>query len=67
MNEKRRTLKSTARTAGLLYFIMAVSGSYGIMYVPSQLIVAGDLTTTTNNILSNEFLFRAGILSNLIC
>lgn len=67
MRDNKITLKKTARTAGLLYFIMAVSGGYGIMYVPSQLIVAGDLTTTTNNILSNNFLFRTGILSNLIC
>jgi Domain of unknown function (DUF4386) len=67
MNNNKISLKKTARTAGLLYFIMAVSGGYGIMYVPSQLIVTGDLTTTTNNILNNDFLFRTGIFSNLVC
>jgi Domain of unknown function (DUF4386) len=67
MNEKKTTLKKTARTAGFLYLIVAISGGYGIMYVPTQLIVTNDLTSTTNNILNNEFLFRTGIMSNLIC
>lgn len=67
MNEDKNTLKKTARIAGLLYLIMAVSGGYGILFVPSQFIVVGDLAATTNNILTNEFLFRTGIMANLIC
>jgi hypothetical protein len=65
--EEKTTLKKTARIAGLLYFILAITGGYGIMYVPFKLIVKDNLASTTNNILNNEFLFRTGIMSNLIC
>jgi Domain of unknown function (DUF4386) len=61
------SLKKTAQISGLLYFILAITGGYGIVYVPSQLIVENNLPQTTNNILNNEFLFRTGIMSNLIC
>lgn len=60
------SLKQTARVSGLFYLILAITGGYGIMYVPTQLVVANDIALTTNNILNNEFFFRTGIMSNLI-
>ncbi len=36
------------------------------MYVPSQIIVRGDAAATANNMLQNEFLFRTGIVTDLI-
>lgn len=60
------SLKQTARVSGLLYLILAITGGYGIMYVPTQLVVANDIALTTENILKNEFFFRTGIMSNLI-
>ena len=59
--------KRTARIAGLYYLVLAITGAYGIMYVPSQVIVAGDADATSNNIMNQEFLFRTGIFSNLLC
>lgn len=59
--------KKTARVAGLWYLLLAISGAFGLVYVPSKIIVAGDATATVNNILASEFLFRIGIVSNLIC
>jgi hypothetical protein len=50
----------------ILYPIWAVVGLFSIMYVPSTLIVPGDATTTANNIMSNELLFRMGIIGSLI-
>ena len=50
----------------VLYPIWAIVGLFGIMYVPAALIVLGDATTTANNIVTNEFLFRLSIVSNLI-
>lgn len=61
-----KSLKRTARVSGLLYLVLAITGAYGILYVPSQLIVANDATQTAANILNNEFFFRSGILANLI-
>lgn len=61
------SLKKTAKLAGLLYLILAITGVFGIMYVPSTLIVPGDANATVENIIGNQFLFRLGIISNLVC
>jgi hypothetical protein len=60
------SLKKTARLAGLLYLILVITGVYGIMYIPSQIIVAGDSVSTAKNMISNELLFRTGILNDII-
>lgn len=44
-----------------------VAGFFGIIYVPSRLIVSGNAAATANNILASERLFRLGIVSELIC
>ena len=59
--------KKTARIAGVLYLVNAVTGFFGIIYVPGRLIVPGNATATANNILASEKLFRLGIASELIC
>lgn len=66
MENKVYSLKKTARLAGLLYLILVITGVFSIMYVSSQIIVLGDTVTTAKNILAKEFLFRAGIISDLI-
>ena len=60
------SLKKTARLAGLLYLIWIITGLYAIFYIPSQINMKGDAVTTAQNILSNEFLFRTGIVNSLI-
>lgn len=45
----------------------AVTGFFGIIYVPSRLIVSGKTAATANNILASQRLFRLGIASELIC
>jgi hypothetical protein len=61
------SLKKTARLAGLLYLIWVITGLYGMFYIPSQIDICGDAVTTAQNILSNEFLFRTGIINDIIC
>ena len=58
--------KRTARTAGWLYLLLALTGVFNLIYVPSKLFVFGDATATAANILSAELLFRTGILSGLV-
>jgi hypothetical protein len=53
-----------ARVAGLLYLLPFAP--FGLIYVPSRLIVSGDATATSRNILANESLFRLGIASELL-
>jgi hypothetical protein len=57
--------KRTARLAGLLWFLSAVTGGLGLSYVRSSVIVAGDAAATAANITASEFLFRAAIVSTL--
>ena len=66
MENKVYTLKKTARLAGLLYLILVITGIFGIFYISSQTIVLGDAGATAKNILANEFLFRTGIINDLI-
>lgn len=60
------SMKKTARLAGLLYLIMALTSFYAIIYVPSCIVVKGDIAATSGNILRHELLFRSGIVSDLI-
>ena len=55
-----------ARIAGLFYLLIIVSGMFGELLVRNKLIVYGDPTTTANNIIHSEFLWRAGISVDLI-
>ena len=56
----------TARIAGFLYLLMAPFGFFGMLYVPSILIVPGDAAITANNIMASESLFRSAIVSTLM-
>ncbi len=66
MEEKMNSLKRTARLAGLLWFLAAVTGSFSLVYVRPKLIVFGDAAATANSILANESLFRMAIASSVL-
>lgn len=59
-------IQKTARLAGVLYLAIAIISAFGLIYVPSMLIVPGDAATTAHNILTSEVLFRLGFMSNLM-
>lgn len=50
----------------MLFLISAVAGGFGEFFLPSQLIVAGDATATTNSIVAHDSLFRMGFASYLV-
>jgi hypothetical protein len=54
-----------ARIAGAIYLLEALSGPFGLIYVPSTLVVSGNAAATAANILAHETMFRLGILSDL--
>lgn len=66
MEDKAYSLNKTARLAGMLYFVWILTGLYAMFYIPSQINIKGDAATAAQNILSNEFLFRTGIINDLI-
>ncbi len=54
-----------ARLAGLLWFMSAATGGWGLFYIRTYVIVPGDATATAGNLTASEFLFRAALVSNL--
>ena len=62
----RAWIKRTARLAGGLYIALIPFSAFGIIYVPSVLVVDGDATATARNIMASEWLFRSGIVSRLV-
>ena len=64
---KMESKNKIARTAGLLYLIVVLTGIFSLMYVPSRLIVWTDAAKSFSNILESETLFRLGIIASIIC
>ena len=53
-------IQKIARFAGILYFIITVAAIIAHIYMPSEIIVAGDATATADNITNSLDLFRFG-------
>jgi Domain of unknown function (DUF4386) len=62
----RAWIKRTSRLAGGLYLAMMPFSFFGILYVPSVLVVPGDAPATARNIMGSEWLFRSGMVSHLV-
>ena len=60
------SINAKARLAGILYVLMGIPAWYSLMYVPSALMVRGDATATALNITNEAFVYRLGILSELV-
>jgi hypothetical protein len=54
------------RVAGFLYLLLVVIAPVRLMYIPSKLFVRGNATATVNNIAAHEWLFRFGIVGDLV-
>jgi hypothetical protein len=55
-----------ARVAGAWYLALVVVAPLRLMYIPTKLFVRGDATATAANIAAHEWLFRLGILADLL-
>jgi hypothetical protein len=55
------------RVAGFWYLLLTLIGPVRLMYIPNKLFVPGNATATVNNIASHEWLFRFGIVGDLVC
>ncbi len=53
--------RSYARFAGALYLSVAFIGPFSILYVPSQINVAGDAAATMANLVTHRGLYMAGL------
>jgi len=61
-----RFIRNPGRIAGSLYVLASIVGIFGLIYVPSKLIVDGNAAETARNLAASETLFRLGISSHLI-
>jgi hypothetical protein len=59
--------RNPGRVAGLWYLLLGVIAPLRLIYIPSKLFVDGNATATVNNIAAHEWLFRFGIVSDLVC
>jgi hypothetical protein len=66
MRENIITIKKIARTGGILYLIIILTGIFGELFARGKLIVSGDATATASNIMSSPLLWRIGIAGDLI-
>jgi hypothetical protein len=59
--------RNPGRVAGLWYLLLCLIGPLRLMYIPSKLFVHGNAAATVNNIAAHEWLFRFGIIGDLLC
>jgi hypothetical protein len=59
--------RNPGRVAGLWYLLLVLAGPIRLIYIPSKLFVHGNATATARNIAAHEWLFRLGIVSDLLC
>lgn len=64
--EKMSSNKKTARIAGVLFLLMVVFGLAAEIFFRQKIFAPSDITVTANNILSNVFLYRVGIVSDIL-
>jgi hypothetical protein len=57
---------SQGRLAGLLWFLTALTGGFGMFYIRSKVFVPGDASATATHIVTAEFLFRVAIVNILL-
>ncbi len=62
-----RLTRDPGRVAGLWYLLLVILGPLRLIDIPTKLFVHGNPTATVANIVANEWLFRFGIVSDLVC
>jgi hypothetical protein len=58
-------LERQARTAGVLYLLVAITAPIGLIYAPGALFVSGNAPATAHHIRTSESILRIGIASEL--
>lgn len=59
--------RNPGRVAGFWYLLLVLIGPLRLIYIPSTLFVDGNPAATANNIAAHEWLFRFGIVGDLVC
>lgn len=59
--------RNPGRVAGLWYLLLVILGPLRLIYIPNKLFVEDNAAATVANIAAHEWLFRFGIVSDLLC
>jgi hypothetical protein len=60
------TTHDPGRVAGFWYLLLTAVGPLRLIYIPNKLFVTGNATATANNIAAHEWLFRFGMVGDLV-
>src|SRR5581483_12151380 len=60
------SIQTTARRAGFLYLLLAITAPFNEIYIPRAFLVTGDPAATAHAIMAGELTFRLGIFSGLV-
>ena len=66
MDKYVKQLKKTARLSGFLFLLWIIIGFYDMFFISPKIFINADIADTSQNILTQELLFRTGIFSGLI-
>lgn len=58
--------KRLARTAGVLYLLVAIFSAFALLVVDAKVYAAGDAAATAGNLIANAGLVRGGVVADLI-
>src|SRR2546428_9088202 len=61
-----KAVRNPGRVAGLWYLLLVLLGPLRLIYIPNKLFVQGNAAATVSNIAAHEWLFRFGMLSDLL-
>lgn len=65
-DQRKDEIVGYSRMAGLAYLVTISLGIFSVNFALDEIVVNGDTSTTINNILANERLFRIGIVSEIL-
>jgi Domain of unknown function (DUF4386) len=54
-----------ARQAGLVYLLLAITGSFSDLYIPGTIVVPGDAAATASHITAAGLAYRLGVLTGI--
>src|SRR5262245_18856798 len=55
-----------ARVAGFVYLLVVLSGIFGLLYVPSKILVEGNAAATAANILAHPTLYNISLVNGIV-
>lgn len=60
------SVRKRARTAGILYLVLGITGAFFLQIVPRALIVRGNAAATAEQLVTQEWLFRLGLAAEIV-